>query len=179
MQKNIVKILLITVSTIITFIIQLCFLNNIPILGVKLNCVLICVIISCLALKSNATIPYAFVVGLMMDICFKFTIGPSTLSFLIIALVITIIKDMYNKYHIGFLFVVIFLSTFINEAISYVDSIIISKKYISVLLLFWIVIKSTIIHFAIAAIIKKVSDKILLKHKKDSAWEKGMREYNL
>ena len=179
MQKNIVKILLITISTIITFIIQLCFLNNILILGVKLNCVLICVIISCLALKSNATIPYAFIVGLIMDICFKFTIGPSTLSFLIIALIITILNDMYNKYHIGFLFVIISLSTFIYEVISYIDSIISSKKYISVLLLLWIIIKSTIIHFVISAIIKKISDKILIKHKKDSAWEKGMREYNL
>jgi hypothetical protein len=86
---------------------------------------------------------------------------------------------MYNKYHIGFLFVIISLSTFIYEVISYIDSIISSKKYISVLLLLWIIIKSTIIHFVIAAIIKKISDKILIKHKKDSAWEKGMREYNL
>ena len=179
MKKNITKILLIILFTLLSFVIQLCFLNNVKVFGIKINIVLVCVTIACLALKSNITIPYAFGVGIVMDVCFKFTIGPSTLSFLLIALAITIIKDTYNKYHVGFLFVVMMLSTFVYEAISYVDSMIQAKAYINVFLLFWVVIKSGIIHFVIAYVIKMCSNKLEHKYRQDAVWKKGMSEYRL
>lgn len=179
MKKNVIKILLISLFTLLSFIIQLKILNELPVFGTKINIVLVCVTLACLALKSNVTIPYAFVTGLVMDICFKFTIGPSTLSFLIIALSITIIKDMYNKYHAGFLFVVIILSTFVYEIISYLDSMINAKLYINIFLLFWVVIKSGIVHFIISFVIVKLSDKIALKHRQDTVWKKGMSQYKL
>ena len=179
MKKSIIKIALISLFTFLAFLLQLTFFNNISILGVKVNIILVCITIVCLALKANFSIPYAFLLGLITDISFKFTIGPATLSFLILSIVITFIKDMYNKYHVGFLFVLIMFNTFIFEGISYADAIIRSKSHISIWLLLWIVLKCGLIHFVVAYFIKLISDKLEFKYRQDSAWKKGMRQYKL
>jgi cell shape-determining protein MreD len=178
-KKSIIKIALISLFTIFAFVLQLMLFNNINILGVKVNIILVCATIVCLALKSNFSIPYAFLVGLITDISFKFTIGPATVSFLILSIAITFIKDMYNKYHTGFLFVLIIFNTFIFEGISYADTIIRSKSYVSIWLLLWVVLKCGLIHFAIAYFIKRISDKLEFKYRQDSAWKKGMSQYKL
>lgn len=137
-------------------ILQIYIIDTKTLFGIKPNILLVTVIIANLWGDSKYSIIYSLLLGIFFDIMYGNDFGIFTISYTIVACIISIINNGYKKQGRGSAMYITFLGTTIFEGFQYIVYLILLKGTFSISFAITTVIISSLLNIAIMLILYKL-----------------------
>lgn len=155
-MKDITKVLIITLIVVLTFILQIYVANNLTFFGIKANLFLVLTVALAIWVKPNITIPFVFVIGLLSDVMFTYTIGKGLVTYLSIMTLIIYTSKLYNKQSIGLVIVVMLISVLATGIIFWLFDGIGQGNFKNVFSALFMCLKESILAIPLILLCKKI-----------------------
>ncbi|MBR5227347.1 MAG: rod shape-determining protein MreD [Clostridia bacterium] len=123
-MKRVYKILFLGLLLILGFALQVYLFNNLTIGGTKINLLLMIVFLVAMWFKPNYSITFSFIIGLLSDLIFTYSIGRFLIIYLLINILVIFLMRLYNKENIWVTAILSLIVTFILELYFWIYSII-------------------------------------------------------
>lgn len=158
-MRKILAIIKIPIIIILTFVFQIFVANSFEIFGVTPNLILVTVVIISMWNTLAVNLFVAGIMGIFTDLIFKFELGESIVSYLVIALFISYISGKYRKESKAAIIYITAIATFIFTGFQFVYYIIDIAKIINLFVLIKQIIVEILLNIAIAYIVYKIFEK--------------------
>lgn len=158
-MRKVLDVIKVPVIVILTFLIQIFISNNFEIFGITPNLILVTIVIISMwnTLAINLTV--AGVMGAFADLIFRFDIGKSLITYLVIALCISYISSRYRKESKAAIIYITAIATVIFTGFEFVYYIIDNAEIINIFVLLKQVIIEILLNIVVAYILYKLFEK--------------------
>ncbi len=158
-MKKILSIFKIPLVIILALFFQIVIANNFEIFGITPNIILVTIVIISMWNRIEINIMVACIMGILADLIFHFDFGKSVVSYLTIALCISLISKKYRKESKAAIVYITMMATSIFAGFQFVYYIIDSSLVISILTMIKQIIVEILLNIAIAYVLYKVFEK--------------------
>lgn len=155
-MKDITKVLIIALIVVLTFILQIYVANNLTFFGIKVNLFLVLTVALAIWVKPNITIPFVFVIGLLSDVMFTYSIGKGLVTYLSIMALIIYTSKLYNKQSIGLVIVVMLISVLATGIIFWLFDGIGQGNFKNVFSVLFMCLKESVLAIPLILLCKKI-----------------------
>ena len=158
-MKKILSVIKIPIIIVLTFVFQIFIANNLEIFGVTPNLILVTVVIISMWNTLTVSLLVAGTMGIFADLIFKFELGESIISYLVIALCISYISGKYRKESKAAIIYITAMSTCIFTVFQILYYIIDTLAMINFFVLIKQIAVEILLNIAIAYIVYKIFEK--------------------
>ena len=158
-MKKLLSVIMIPIIVILTFVFQIFVANNFEIFGVTPNLILVTVVIVSMWNTLVVNLTVAGIMGIFTDLIFKFELGESIISYLVIALCVSYISGKYRKESKAAIVYITAMATSIFTGFQFIYYIIDTVTIVNIFVLIKQIIVEILLNIAIAYIVYKVFEK--------------------
>lgn len=158
-MKKVLSVIKIPIIIILTFVFQIFVANRFEIFGVTPNLILVTVVIISMWNTLTVNLIVAGIMGIFADLIFRFELGESIVSYLVIALCISYISSKYRKESKAAIIYITAMATCIFTCFQFVYYIIDTLAIINLFVLVKQIIVEILLNIAIAYIVYKIFEK--------------------
>lgn len=160
-MKDFIRISFLIGIVVMCFILQIYVLNNISFFGVRANILLtLCVVLSVWAKPSEA-IPFCFLIGIISDLLFTFSIGKYLVTYIVISFLIIAFSTFYNRQNKGTTAIIVGVATIIAEYIFGIYNVFKFMSVENILSVTFVGFKGAIINIIIGIVLTKIIKKAI------------------
>ena len=165
MLKKILSFLLLVIFTILIYVFQLYFFNNLTFWGVHADLPLVFLIVFALCEKTKAIYVFGVILGVISDILFYTSFGKYLLIYLIVCTILISFKNTYKQESKAAIAIFSVVGTITSVAILYIFNIFEKKEFLNLLFVLWQSIKLLFVNLFFCYIIYLVYAKTIKKLK--------------
>lgn len=163
-MKDIGRIFILIGIVILCFILQIYAFNLITFWGVKANIMLTLCVVLAIWLKPSISIPFNFVIGIISDLIFTFSIGKYLIVYLVLSICIIALSIFYNKENRGTTVIIIIFATILAEYIFGIYNFIKFGTMANVFNITFVGIKGAVLNIIIGIILGKILKSMTKKY---------------
>lgn len=155
------KAVVIAITCILSFGLQIYFFNNVTFFGVKANLILLLVLSLALWIKPNLSIPFIALIGITCDVVFTYSIGKNLIAYVVIMLGIMSMSKTYNRQNVGVVILITVISTIVLEYIFWIFDTVKYSDAQNLFLVLKVALKGAVINSLIQLINVKIYKRLM------------------